>query len=185
MRLSMIAKSASTRPSPFWGAPRTVVKPRASSPLFFGGTQHPLTQPSTCILPLASTAAGIPLSLMRTSPWMVWAGSCQPTLLMRKVFHSKLTEWQIWLPRKSSQVETELRIIFHIGLQVQWMWFFLSSLLLRLLSEFSPYPDRTAFSGQQQAAFKIMWRRPAWCFTTLIAETVILMCSSSLHIIIS
>ena len=31
------------RPSPFWGAPRTVVKPRASSPLFFiGGTQHPL-----------------------------------------------------------------------------------------------------------------------------------------------
>ena len=36
------------RHSPFWGAPRTVV-PRASSPppLFFGGTQHPL---SGCIL---------------------------------------------------------------------------------------------------------------------------------------
>ena len=55
---------------------------------------------------------------------------------------------------------------------------------LWLLSEFSPYPGRAAFSGQQQAAFKIMWR-PAWCFTTLIAETITLMCSSSLHIIIS
>ena len=32
------------RPSPFWSVPRTVVKPRASSPLFFGGTQHPLSQ---------------------------------------------------------------------------------------------------------------------------------------------
>ena len=65
------------------------------------------TQPNTCILSLASTAAGIPLSLMRTSSWMVWAGSCQPTLLVRKVFHSKLTKWRIWLPRKSSQMETE------------------------------------------------------------------------------
>ena len=45
--------------------------------------------------------------LMRTSSWMVWAWSCQPTLLVRKVFHSKRTEWQIWLPRKSSQVEIE------------------------------------------------------------------------------
>ena len=30
------------RPPPFWGPPRTVLKPRASSPLFFDGTQHPL-----------------------------------------------------------------------------------------------------------------------------------------------
>ena len=37
------ASLTQVRPSPFWGAPRTVVKPRASSPLFFiGGTQHPL-----------------------------------------------------------------------------------------------------------------------------------------------
>ena len=36
---------------------------------------------------------------------------------------------------------------------------------------------RPAFSGQQQAAFKIM-RRAAWCFTTIIAETIMLMCSS-------
>ena len=31
----MIAKYASTRPSPLWGAPRTVLKLRASSPAFF------------------------------------------------------------------------------------------------------------------------------------------------------
>ena len=48
MRLSRQAHDREIKlnlPSPFWGAPRTVVKPRASSPLFFiGGTQHPLSQ---------------------------------------------------------------------------------------------------------------------------------------------
>ena len=66
-----------------------------------------ITQPNTCIHSLASIySCGHSPFLMRTSSWMVWTGSCQPTLLVRKVFHSKLTEWQIWLRRKSNQVET-------------------------------------------------------------------------------
>ena len=162
--------SKHSKPQPVWCA--------LQLPLLLYSTQH-------LILSLASTlSCGHSPVLMRTSSWMVWAGSCQPTLLVQpKVFHSKLTEWQIWLPRKSSQVETEWGLSSTLG-RCSECGSFLSSLLLRLLSEFSPYPGRAAFSGQQQAAFKIMWRS-AWCFTTLIAETITLMCSSSLHIIIS
>ena len=62
------------------------------------------TQPNTCIRSLAATAAGIPLS----HGWPVpGAASLWHTLLVRKVFHSKLTAWKIWRPKKSSRVETE------------------------------------------------------------------------------
>ena len=55
---------------------------------------------------------------LRTFPFLnediIMDGLCQelpayriPALLVRKVFHSKLTAWKIWLPRKSSRVETE------------------------------------------------------------------------------
>ena len=69
-------------------------------PLLHYSTQH--LHPFTCL-----NSCGHSPFLMRRSSWMVWAGSCQPTLFVRKVFHSKLTEWQIWLPGKSSQLETE------------------------------------------------------------------------------
>ena len=146
----------------FKATARLMCPAAATAPLL-----NPTPDPFTCL-----NSCGHSPVLMRTSSWMVWAGSCQPTLLVQNVFHSKLTEWQIWLPRKSSQVETEWGLSSTLG-RCSECGSFLSSLLLRLLSEFSPYPGRAAFSGQQQAAFKIMWRS-AWCFTTLIAETITL-----------
>ena len=64
------------------------------------------TQPNTCIRSLAATAADIPLGHHHGWP-VKGAASLWQTLLVRKVFHSKLTAWEIWLPRKSSRVETE------------------------------------------------------------------------------
>ena len=72
------------------------------------------TQPNTCIhwfTDRNTRGCGHSPFSMRTSSWMACARSCQPiaylTLLVRKVFHSKLTAWKIWLPRKSTRVETE------------------------------------------------------------------------------
>ena len=42
----------------------------------------------------------------------------QPTLIVRKVFHSKLTEWQILAAKKIESGGDRMRTIFHIG-QVQ------------------------------------------------------------------
>ena len=85
--LTLWILSKHSKPQPAWCA----------LPLLLYSTQHP--HPFTYL-----NSCGHSPFLTRTSSWMVWAGSCQPTLLVRKVFHSKLTEWQIWLPRKSSQV---------------------------------------------------------------------------------
>ena len=67
------------------------------------------TQPNTCIHWFTGhNSCGHSPFLMRTSSWMAYArSSLWHTLLVRKVFHSKLTAWKIWLPRKSSRVETE------------------------------------------------------------------------------
>ena len=104
--------------------------------------------------------------------WMVCARNYQPTVRVQpeKVFQSKLTAWQEsrvgWrqnssnLPHWASAVKMVL-LIQPSSAAAEWAF----SLL------------RAAFSGQQQAAFKIMWRA-AWCFTTIIAETIMLMCSS-------
>ena len=99
------------------------------------------------------------------SSWMACARSYQPTLLVQKVFHSKLTTW----PRKSSQVTVETEWgICHIG-QVQWRLFFSSSLRLRLLSEFSPYSEPPFQVSRRLHSF--MWKSAWWC-TTIIAETI-------------
>ena len=104
--------------------------------------------------------------------WMECARNYQPTVLVQpeKVFQSKLTAWQEsrvgWrqnssnLPHWASAVNMVL-LIQPSSAAAEWAF----SLL------------RAAFSGQQQAAFKIMWRA-AWCFTAIITETIMLMCSS-------
>ena len=60
------------------------------------------TQPSSCIRSLATAAVDIPLSQWgHHHEWPVpGAASLWHTLLVQKVFHWKLTAWQIWLPRK-------------------------------------------------------------------------------------
>ena len=68
----------------------------------------PFSQPNTSVHPFTDhNSCGHYPFLMRKSSWRACARSCQPTLLVRKVFYSKLTAWQIWPPRKSSRVETE------------------------------------------------------------------------------
>ena len=144
-----------------------------------------VTQPNTCIHSLASIySCGHSPFLMRTSSWMVWAGSCQPTLLVWRCFI------QSWQNGRSGCQESRVRWRQNEDNLPHWAGAVNMVLLIQPSSAaaewvFSQaYPGRAAFSGQQQAAFKIMWR-PAWCFTSLIAETITLMCSSSLHIIIS
>ena len=85
-------------------------------------SEHSKPQPAWCALPLLlySTQHLHPFTgcnQLRTFPFLnediVMDGLCQEhaslwhTLLVQKVFYSKLAAWKIWLPRKSSRVETE------------------------------------------------------------------------------
>ena len=67
------------------------------------------------------------------------AASLRHTLLVRKVFHLKLTAWQIWQQRKSSRVETEReKIICPLDrCSEDGSSHRLPAFRLRLLSEFS------------------------------------------------
>ena len=140
-----------------------------------------ITQPNTCIHSLASIySCGHSPFLMRTSSWMVWTGAASLLCSCGRCFI------QSWQNGRSGCEESRIRWRQDEDNLPHWAGAVNMVLLIQPSSAaaewaFSQaYPGRAAFSGQQQAAFKIMWR-PARGFTTLIAETITLMCSSSLH----
>ena len=131
------------------------------------------------------TAAGIPLSEWRHNHGWSEPGAASLLCSYGRCFI------QSWQNGRSGCQESRVRWRQNEGNLPHWAGAVNMTILLIQPSSAAAewvfshaYPGRAAFSGQQQAAFKIMWR-PAWCFTTLIAETITLMCSSSLHIIIS
>ena len=124
---------------PCWYSPRIQSRSppdaryTATAPLLNQGSfSLPLTQPNSC---------GHSPFFMRKSSWMVRLCQELPAYFARvKVFHLKLSDSIADLAAKKVDCMVHgdrMRIISHIG-QVQWRWFFSSSLLLRLLGKFPP-----------------------------------------------
>ena len=139
-------------------------------------SRSPLDVPCHCSFTQPNSCGHSPF-LKRTSSWMarLCQECCQPTLLVWKAIHLKLGDSMADLAAKKvdwwRQNEDNLP---------HWAG---AAKMVLLVQPSSAAAGRAfsllwaAFSDQQQAAFKIMWI-PVWCFTTTIAETITLMCSS-------
>ena len=147
--LTLWILSENSNPQPAWCA---------SAPFL-----HPTPQ---CIRSLAATAAGIPFLGHH-----IMDGLCHelPAYLARaegvsfKAEHGRSGRKERWVGWRQNEDNlphwaSAVSMVLLIQPSAAQCWVF--SLL------------RAAFSGQQRAAFNIMWR-PAWCFTTIIAETII------------
>ena len=112
-----------------------------------------------------------------TVSWMVCARSCQPTLRGRVVQEGVSFKADSMADLAAKKVEwwrqNEDNLPPWVG---QWRWFFSSSLLLQLLSAFSPYSEQPFLISSRLHSRLCEYQRDA--FTTIIAETIMLMCSS-------